>query len=66
MVEEGSAFWTERLLFRKYLIAHPDKMREYSTLKRELYTKHVADRSAYSDGKKNFVEHIIEKAKSAQ
>lgn len=64
VVEHGSAFWQDNLLFRNYLIAHPEKAKEYASLKETLLKEHGADRPTYSENKKAFVERIIAEAKS--
>jgi len=63
MVLEGSLFWTERLLFRNHLIAHPDKIREYEELKRTLAREHAEDRPGYSAGKEMFTRSVIDDAR---
>ena len=62
MVEPDFAHW-ERLLFRDYLIEHPDVAKEYSELKENLSRLHRNDRVAYTDAKTNFIETVTEKAK---
>ena len=64
MVEVGSDFWREHLLFRDYLRAHPDVADAYARLKRELaadYNATCSRRSrninlGYTDHKTDFVE----------
>lgn len=62
MVEPDFEHW-ERLLFRDYLIEHPNVAREYSELKEKLYVTHSNNRVAYTDAKTNFIKSITEKAK---
>src|SRR5262249_61134265 len=47
MVEASFAEHWRRLLFRDFLIAHPEVAREYEALKRRLAADHPNDRVAY-------------------
>jgi GrpB-like predicted nucleotidyltransferase (UPF0157 family) len=49
--------------FKEYLIAHPDKAREYSKLKEELVNKYTYDVENYTNGKNDFIKEIDRKAK---
>jgi len=49
--------------FKEYLIAHPDKSREYSKLKEELANKYTYDVENYSNSKSDFIKEIDRKAK---
>jgi GrpB-like predicted nucleotidyltransferase (UPF0157 family) len=53
----------ERLLFRDYLIAHPETARAYERLKCDLVTTHPNDRVAYTKGKTAFIQRITAQAK---
>ena len=46
--------------FRDYLNEHPDIAAEYDALKKDLAAKYPDDRFAYSDGKRSFIERIID------
>ena len=50
------------ILFRDYLIAHPEAAKEYEQLKQLLLPKYKHDRNGYTDAKTAFVKHIIELA----
>jgi GrpB-like predicted nucleotidyltransferase (UPF0157 family) len=56
----------ERLLFRDYLIGHPQTARVYEGLKIELATAHPNDRVAYTNGKTAFIQRITAQAKKPQ
>ncbi len=56
----------ERLLFRDYLIAHPQTARAYERLKIELATAYPNDRVAYTDGKTAFIQRMTAQAKKAR
>ena len=58
MIEADFPHW-ERLLFRDYLIEHPDSALAYSRLKNELAILHPNDRTAYTAGKSDFIADIM-------
>jgi GrpB-like predicted nucleotidyltransferase (UPF0157 family) len=62
MVEAGFAEHWDRLLFRDYLISHPDAAWEYETLKRSLAAALPTDRVAYTRGKAEFIARVTEAA----
>lgn len=62
MLEKGAEY-RERLLFRDYLIDHPDAARRYESLKREAVEKHAHDRRAYAKAKRQFIDRVVAKAK---
>jgi len=53
----------ERLLFRDYLISHPETARDYERLKLELAAAHPNDRVAYTNGKTAFIQRITAKTR---
>jgi GrpB-like predicted nucleotidyltransferase (UPF0157 family) len=53
--------WTS-LLFRDYLIEHPEIAQEYEALKRRLATEFPKDRVAYTRGKTEFISRITSEA----
>ena len=64
MVTRRSAFrehW-DRLLFRDYLIAHPQTAQKYAQLKTDLVATHPNDRVAYTKGKTAFIQRITARA----
>lgn len=65
MVEQSREFeghW-DRLLFRDFLIAHPDEAREYEKLKRALARDNPNDRVQYTQLKTDFIVRVTELAK---
>jgi GrpB-like predicted nucleotidyltransferase (UPF0157 family) len=62
MVEDHFEHW-DRLLFRNYLIEHPDIAQEYGNFKIKLSGAHHNDRVAYTQAKSNFIRKVTEKAK---
>jgi GrpB-like predicted nucleotidyltransferase (UPF0157 family) len=63
VVEPGFADHWDRLLFRDYLIEHPEAAREYQALKLRLASAFPNDRAAYTQGKTTFVLQVTEDAK---
>ena len=61
MVESHFEHW-DRLLFRDYLIEHPDVAFEYGNLKKSLSGIHQNDRVAYTQAKNDFVRQVTAKA----
>jgi len=53
----------DELIFRDYLIRHPDVAKEYETLKLVLWKQYVFDRDGYTTAKTEFVKHVTELAK---
>ncbi|HKU26621.1 MAG TPA: GrpB family protein [Candidatus Sulfotelmatobacter sp.] len=59
---EFATHW-DALLFRDYLIDHPEVAGEYEQLKRKLAEVYRNDREAYTGGKAEFVSRIMKEAK---
>ena len=53
------------LVFRDYLVAHPEEARRYESLKRELATTFATDRDGYTKAKEGFVREALRKATSS-
>lgn len=64
LVEVGSRYWEERLLFRDYLRYRPEIALEYARLKHKLAGLYRDDREAYTAAKTNFVSKIVNRASS--
>jgi GrpB-like predicted nucleotidyltransferase (UPF0157 family) len=63
MIEREFEQW-ERLLFRDYLIEHPEVAKEYEALKLRLADEYPNDRIAYTEGKTAFVVRLTRLAKN--
>jgi GrpB-like predicted nucleotidyltransferase (UPF0157 family) len=63
MVEGHFTEHWDRLLFRDYLIQHPEVAREYEALKVRLASAAPLDRVTYTRGKTEFIEKMTERAK---
>lgn len=57
--QRGSEEFSRHIAFRDYLRAHPESVREYATLKRDLSMLYRHDREAYCEGKGGFVLKIL-------
>jgi GrpB-like predicted nucleotidyltransferase (UPF0157 family) len=64
LIEQGSPEWRARLGFRDFLRAHPETAAEYESLKRRLAALYANDREQYTDGKGEFVRHVLRLATS--
>lgn len=62
MIEPDFEHW-DRLLFRDYLVDHPEIARKYGELKERLAARHTDDRIAYTEAKGEFITRITEEAK---
>jgi GrpB-like predicted nucleotidyltransferase (UPF0157 family) len=63
MVEAQFAEHWDRLLFRDYLIDHPEVAKAYENLKVNLASTAPMDRVAYTRGKTEFIVNVTEQAK---
>lgn len=64
LVEAGHEQWKSMLAFRDYLRSHPGDARRYEELKRTLAEKFRDNRAAYTNGKADFVQAVLEKARN--
>jgi GrpB-like predicted nucleotidyltransferase (UPF0157 family) len=62
MVEPDSRLW-EHLLFRDYLRQHPEEARLYEGLKYDLARRYATDREAYTSGKADYIESVMQAAR---
>lgn len=63
MVEKGSGFWQDHIIFREYLKSYPEDVKKYNNLKQDLILKFNGDRESYSKGKEKFILDILKIAK---
>jgi len=57
-----SEFWKDHILFRDYLIEHPERAKKYSDLKQKLLEKHGGERENYTKEKENYINETLELA----
>lgn len=62
IVEPTSKHWQGKILFRDYLISHPNIAKEYQELKFKLAQQYTYDREQYTDAKSEFVNKILKLA----
>lgn len=60
---ESSSIRLERLMFRDYLREHPDEVLRYAQLKRYLAEQFPTDREAYTSGKAEYVQSVMQKVR---
>ena len=58
----GQKAWINYINMRDYLNSHVEKAKEYSELKEKLARQYPEDRSAYTRGKNEFIEDILQRA----
>ena len=61
-VVKGSPFWVRHLAFRDALRADPALAERYWKVKQRMAARHPGDRSAYTDGKTDFIRGVIQGA----
>lgn len=61
--EPHSEHWKNKIVFRNYLLIHPDAVKEYELLKRHLANHHQYDREKYTDEKSDFIKKILDMCK---
>ncbi|MFN2230870.1 MAG: GrpB family protein [Anaerolineae bacterium] len=55
--------WENQVVFRDYLLAHPEAAQAYVALKQELAAQYPHDRDAYTEGKAPFITRILRLAR---
>ena len=61
-----SVFWNNHIVFRDYLLAHPEVVKEYEQLKQKMFEKYKDDRKKYTAAKKQFIQSVLETAQSVK
>jgi GrpB-like predicted nucleotidyltransferase (UPF0157 family) len=64
LVERGTPFHVDHLLFRDYLRTNTDVARSYAALKRQLAERFPDDRDGYTDAKSDFVANVLQEARA--
>ncbi len=52
------------LIFRDYLRQHPETAATYAQFKRDLALRYVGNRAAYTEGKTEYIESVLQQARS--
>jgi GrpB-like predicted nucleotidyltransferase (UPF0157 family) len=63
MYERGHEQYEKQIVFRDYLRAHADAMKDYEALKRELARRHSKNVEMYAFAKRDFVQEILRRAR---
>jgi len=58
------AGYRDEIIFRDYLCDNPDIAKHYNDLKKELSTRYRNDREKYTEGKTEFIKHIMKLARN--
>jgi GrpB-like predicted nucleotidyltransferase (UPF0157 family) len=61
--EIGTEDWKRHLIFRDYLRLNPAVAAQYAALKKELAVRFRHDREAYTNGKSEFINAVVQKAR---
>ena len=61
IVEKGNPQWEKWIFLRDYLNQHPEMAEAYANLKKEIQQKVNNNRKAYTKGKTDFIQSILEK-----
>ncbi|MDE7253829.1 MAG: GrpB family protein [Acetatifactor sp.] len=61
VISYKGTIWNNDILFRNYLINHPDEAQKYSSLKEQIVSSGVETLLEYSEKKKDFILDIYEK-----
>ncbi len=64
IVEPTSKHWEGKILFRDYLLTHPEVAKEYEQLKMKLAKEYTFDREQSTDAKADFINTILKLAKA--
>lgn len=64
VVEPDSDFFKVQILFRDYLRHHPEDATRYAELKYRLALEFRNDREAYTDGKSQLIQEILQAARN--
>lgn len=62
----NSIFWNNHILFRDYLIKHPEYIKKYEDMKKEMFERYKNERKLYTASKNDFIEQVLELARAEQ
>lgn len=66
LMTPSSTRWQEQIAFREALLAAPDLVHAYASLKAKLARDHRHDREAYTAAKQQFVQTVLDRANQAR
>ncbi|CAM3867373.1 GrpB family protein [Alkalicoccus chagannorensis] len=58
--------WRRQLLFRDYLLRHPEVRQQYEEIKQLAAIAHPHDRQAYTESKSSFIASVLREAEAEQ
>lgn len=58
----GSEFWNDHILFRDYLLNHPEYIPEYEKVKVDAFNHFKDERKKYTSAKNDFIQKILKLA----
>ncbi|NHJ87638.1 MAG: GrpB family protein [Asgard group archaeon] len=64
IVVHHSDYWKDIILFRDYLLTHPEALKEYELVKKHMAVRFPTNLVAYSIGKEGYIVAIIARAKN--
>ena len=62
LTDRSTPYWDRQIVFRDYLLSHPETAKEYEALKGPLIEKYPSGKDKYSSGKSEFVTAVLQKA----
>lgn len=62
----GSSKWEEHILFKNYLIKHPEYIQKYQELKQKLAKECQGNRRLYTPQKDAFIKDVLQKARTEE
>lgn len=63
VVRWNSRAWNDYIAFRNYLNSFPEKAQVYDICKRKLALQFAEDRAAYTQGKQELINHLLQEAR---
>jgi len=63
VVLQNSSEWVNYINFRDYMNANPDEAKRYEQLKQRLMEAYPNDRNAYTEGKAEYIQSILQLAR---
>lgn len=65
IMEVNTKRCTNTILFKNYLINHPETLKEYEKLKKDLAKKYADNRKMYTASKNDFIQEVLKAAEKS-
>lgn len=65
IMEANTTRCNNTILFKNYLINHPETLKEYEKLKKDLAKKHADNRKMYTASKNDFIQSVLKAAEKS-